>query len=93
MRRSGYIQPTPATAELWQQLAVAKAQRDFGEVGRLTAEIRTMTIRNGQHRDSLGDSGDSNDRVGGDDGQAVSSAASQSVVVCDDDHVAVAAIG
>ena len=47
MKRHGYIQPTPATAELWTALAEAKRRRDFVEVGRLSAEIRTKTIRDG----------------------------------------------
>ena len=92
MRLQGYIQPAPATAELWQRIATAKANGDKNEVYRLSAEAWGI-YRNGQHHNSLGNSGDSNDRVGGDDGQAVIDAAGQSVVVCDDDHVVVAAIG
>ena len=64
MKRQGYIQPTPATAELWSVLSEAKARQDYVEVGRLSAVIRTETIRNGQHRDSIGNSGGESDCFG-----------------------------
>ena len=65
MKRHGYIQPTPATAELWTALSEAKRRRDFVEVGRLSATIRTETIRNGQSHDSTSDSDSGADSVGG----------------------------
>ncbi|MCB1714151.1 MAG: hypothetical protein KDK05_03355 [Candidatus Competibacteraceae bacterium] len=69
MKRHGYIQPTPATAELWTALSEAKRRRDFVEVGRLSATIRTETIRNGQPHDSTSDSNTGVDSVGGVGGQ------------------------
>ena len=65
MKTHGYIQPIAATQEPWQQLRTAKASRNFIEVGRLSAEIRTITIRNGQLQNSIGNSGTSADSVGG----------------------------
>ena len=71
MKRHGYIQPTPATAELWTALSEAKRRRDFVEVGRLSATIRTETIRNGQSHDSTSDSDSGADSVGGVGGQGI----------------------
>jgi hypothetical protein len=45
MTAQGCIQPIPATAELWQQLAAAKQRGDYVEVGRLSDTIRRETIR------------------------------------------------
>lgn len=44
-KTKGYIQPVPETADLWQQLAQAKAERNFVLVGKLSADIRTKTQR------------------------------------------------
>jgi len=41
---TGYIQPIPATADLWRQLAIAKAAKDRREIGRLSDAIRRATI-------------------------------------------------
>lgn len=40
----GYIQPLPQTAELWRQLATAKAQRDYAAMGKLSDAIRRATV-------------------------------------------------
>lgn len=45
MRTKGYIQPITETADLWQQLSQAKAERNFVLVGKLSADIRTKTQR------------------------------------------------
>lgn len=45
MKTKGYIQPIAETADLWQQLAQAKADRNFVLVGKLSADIRTKTQR------------------------------------------------
>ncbi len=45
MKTTGYIQPQPHTQAMWDELAQAKAQRDYVKVGKLSADIRTATIR------------------------------------------------
>lgn len=44
MEATGYIQPIPATADLWRQLAIAKAAENRREMGRLSDAIRRATI-------------------------------------------------
>lgn len=45
MKAKGYIQPIAETADLWQQLAQAKAAKNYVLVGKLSADIRTKTQR------------------------------------------------
>lgn len=43
MEATGYIQPIPATADLWRQLAIAKAAKDRREMGCLSDAIHRAT--------------------------------------------------
>lgn len=42
---AGYIQPQPHTRALWDELQAAKAAGDKVAIGKLSAEIRTRTVR------------------------------------------------
>jgi hypothetical protein len=40
----GYIQPRPETQSLWDELMVAKQAKDYVTVGKLSDQIRRLTI-------------------------------------------------
>ena len=41
---NGYIQPRPETQSLWDELDVAKQSKDYVTVGKLSDQIRRITI-------------------------------------------------
>ena len=44
MKTNGYIIPGPKTEHLWEKIRLAKASGDREEVGRLTQEIRKVSV-------------------------------------------------
>jgi hypothetical protein len=40
----GYIQPRPETQSLWDELDIAKQAKDYVTVGKLSDQIRRLTI-------------------------------------------------
>jgi len=44
MRSSGYVKPIPETQALWQELKIAKANKDWPLVGKLSDKIRRATV-------------------------------------------------
>ncbi len=51
MKTTGYIKPQPHTQALWDELRQAKAAKDYVKVGKLSADIRTATIRGSEDGD------------------------------------------